>query len=103
MQVVFMTGTREQLMDRARHRFVDYDANYQPFHVPPSSVASSGTKMSPAKMKVGKESETVVGTAVSSPVLPQTTSGALLCCRNDFNIQQNVHSEPCHEFFEMFP
>jgi hypothetical protein len=75
LQVVFMTGTRVQLLDRVRYRVVDCDASYEPFHVPPAAVAASCARTSEVKRKPTRESALVADDALSLPILPLHASG----------------------------
>jgi hypothetical protein len=48
MQVIFMTATHELLLDRAKHRLVDYANNYEPFQVLPQPSKEASPPLSPA-------------------------------------------------------
>lgn len=65
LQVVFMTGEHALLLDRAKHRRVDYAANYEPFHLPPTPDPKAKN----------------AATALSPPLLPLDDGGAVDAAR----------------------
>jgi hypothetical protein len=72
-----MTGTRAQLIDRVKYRFVDYGANHQPFHITSTALDTAAPKR-PVKGKSGINPAPAANEALSPAVLPLTTSGAFV-------------------------
>ena len=74
MQVIFMTGSRAQLLDRARYRRVDYDAGYQPFHITPAYMALC-TASTAASKGHGGHAVPCTDDALSPPLPPLLATG----------------------------
>lgn len=68
LQVVFMTATRAEILERVKWRRVDCDHGCEPFHVPPEPEPPA---------KGGKGAPPPPPVATEAPLLPMTPEGAV--------------------------
>lgn len=68
LQVLFMTATRAELLERVKWRRVDYEQGHEPFHMPPGpEPTAKGAKGAPPPASAVHE----------PPVLPLTPEGTV--------------------------